>query len=153
MRRVPASRKNQRLRPSNAALNGFNVSDCAIFIVFALNDESGARNRAEIFFNVPLAKLRVEPNIVPTAKHFVDMLVIARKFFTQVTGLIHFANRHGATEAKLFDENVRRLQNKSANLFRPSACVNQSDRTAVAMPKQNRPLNLQLTEEFRQDHF
>src|SRR5882757_2292301 len=66
MRRVPASRKNQRLRPSNAALNGFNVGYGAIFIVFALDDQSGARNRAEIFFNVPLAKLRIEPNVIPS---------------------------------------------------------------------------------------
>ncbi len=84
MRRVPASRKNQRLRPSNAALNGFNVGYGSIFIVFALDDQSGARNRAEIFFNAPLAKLRIEPNIVPAAKHFVGMLVIARKFLWQI---------------------------------------------------------------------
>src|SRR5712671_1656533 len=119
MRRVPASRKNQRLRPSNAPLNGFNVGYGAVFIVFALDDQSGARNRAEVFFNVPLAKLRVEPNIVPAAKHFVGMLVIARKFFTQVTGVIHFANRDSASEAELFDENVRRLQNKTADLLGP----------------------------------
>src|SRR5882672_11254998 len=116
MRRMPAPWKDQRLRPSNAAVNGFNVGYRTIFVVFALNDQSGARNRAEIFFNVPVAKLRIEPNIVPPAKHFVDMLVIARKFFAQVAGLIHFANRNGASQTKLFDENVRRLQNKSANL-------------------------------------
>src|SRR5712672_1860602 len=131
MRRVPASRKNQRLRPSNAALNGFNVGYRAIFVVFALNDQSGARNRAEIFFNVPLAKLRIEPNIVPAAKHFIGVLVVARKFFAQ---------------AELFDENVRRLQNETARPFRPSACINQSDRAAITMPKKNRPLNLQLPE-------
>src|SRR5712671_6463838 len=124
MRRVPASRKNQRLRPSNAALNGFDMGYRAIFVVFALNDQSGARNRPEIFFNVPLAKLRIEPNIVPATKHFVGMLVVARKFFTQVTGLIHLANRDGASQAELFDENVRRLQNKTANLLRPGASVN-----------------------------
>src|SRR5258707_3528664 len=78
MRRVPASRKNQRLSPSNAALNGFDVGYRSVFIVFALNGQSGAGNRTEIFFNVPLAKLRVEPNIVPAAKHFVGMLAIAR---------------------------------------------------------------------------
>src|SRR5882762_3642158 len=153
MRRVPASRKNQRLRPSNAALNGFNVSYRAIFIVFALNDQSGARNRAEIFFNVPLAKLRIEPNIVPPAKHFVGMLMIARKFLWQVTRFIDLANRDGASQAKLFDENVRRLQNETANLLGPGACVNQSDRATITMSKQNRPLNLQLTEEFRENHF
>src|SRR5712672_1544290 len=121
MRRVPASRKNQRLRPSNAAPNGFNVSYRSVFIVFALNDQGGAGNRAKESFNVPLAKLRIEPNVIPAAKHFVGMLVIARQFFTQVTGLIHFANRYGATEAEFFDENVRRLQNETANLLRPGA--------------------------------
>ena len=68
--------KNQRLRPSNTALNCLDVAQRAIFIVFALNDQSGARNRAEIFFNVPLAKLRIEPNIIPSAEHFVDVIVI-----------------------------------------------------------------------------
>src|SRR6267142_4685139 len=149
MRRVAAPWKDQRLRPSNAAVNGFNVGYRAIFVVFALNDQSGARNRAEIFFNVPVAKLRLEPNIAPTAKHFVGMRVIARKFFAQVAGLIHFANCDSTSEAKPFDKDVRRLQNKSANLFRPSACVNQSDRTAVAMPNKNGPLNAKLCEKFR----
>src|SRR6266403_5323975 len=106
MRRVPASRKNQRLRPTNAALNGFDVGHGAIFIVFALNDQSGAGNRGKKSFNVPLAKLRIEPNVIPFAKHFVDMPVIARQFFTKVTGVIDFANRNGASEAKLFDKNM-----------------------------------------------
>src|SRR5580765_4308179 len=153
MRRVAATRKNQRLRPRNAALNHFNVGKCPVLIVFPLDDESGARNRAKESLNVPLAKLRIEPNIVPSAKHFVDMLVIARKFFTQVTSFEHFANRNGASETKIFDENVRRFQNKPANLFRPSARVNQSDRAAITMSKQNRPLHLKLMEEFRKDNL
>src|SRR6267154_6480749 len=118
MRRMPAPWKDQRLRPSNTALNCLDVSQRSVFIVFALDDQSGARNRAKESFNVPLAKLRIEPNITPSAKHFVGMLVIARKFFAQVGGLIHFANRNGASQAKLFDENVRRLQNETARPIR-----------------------------------
>src|SRR5882762_1453082 len=132
MRRVPASRENQRLRPSNAALNGFNVGHGAIFIVFALNDQGGARNRAKESLNVPLAKLRIEPNVIPSAKHFVDILVVARKFLRQVTRFIDLANRDSASQAELFDEDMRCLQNKSANLLGPGACVNQSDRAAIA---------------------
>jgi len=73
-------------------------------IVFALNDQGRAGNRAKESFNVPLAKLRIEPNVIPSTKHFVDMLVIARQFFSQVTGFIELANRDGAAEAELFDE-------------------------------------------------
>ena len=155
MRRVPASRKNQRLRPSNAALNGFNLGYGAIFIVFALNDQGGAGNRAKESFNVPLAKLRIEPNIIPSAKHFVDMLVITRQFFTQVSGVIDFANRNGASQTELFDENVRRLQDESANFFGPSAGVDQSDRAARVRRVMCSPWtdNLRLSRWVRSRHL
>src|SRR6266404_9265106 len=132
MRRVSAIRKDQRLRPRDLPLNRFDMGHSSVFVVFALYHQRGAGDRSEIFFDVPVAKLWVEPDVIPSAKHFVNMIVIPRKFFRQVARFVQLANGPCATQAELLDENVRRLQNESAYPLRPSARINQGDGSAIA---------------------
>ena len=84
MRRVAAAREVQGLRRGHAALNCFYLGQRAVLVVLALDHERGAGNRREIFLDVPVAKLRIEPDVIPSAKCFIGMIVIARKFLRQI---------------------------------------------------------------------
>ena len=84
MRRVAAAREEQGLRRERAALDGFHLSESPVLVVLALDHERGAGNRREIFLDVPVAKLRIEPDVIPSAKRFLDVIVIARKFLGQI---------------------------------------------------------------------
>src|SRR6202022_750369 len=113
-----------------------------------LDDQRGTSDRAEIFLNVPVPKLRIEPNIIPSAEHFVDMLVIARQLLAQFRGFVNVANSDRASETKRFDKNVRRLQNEPAHALRPSAGVNQSDGSAIAMAEQDGMFDAELAQQI-----
>src|ERR1700747_367160 len=104
MRRVSPIMEEQRLRVRQPSLNRSHVSQSPVLIVFALNHQRGASYRTKIFFDVPFAKSRIEPDVIPSAKHFINMIVISRKPFRQVARFIEFANRRDASQAELFDE-------------------------------------------------
>jgi hypothetical protein len=72
------------LRRGHAALNCFYLGQRAVLVVLALDHERGARNRREIFLDVPAAKLRIELDVIPSAKCLIDMIVIARQFFREI---------------------------------------------------------------------
>src|SRR4030081_3661252 len=47
----------------------------------------------------------------------------------------------------VLNENVRRLENEPTQAPGPSACINQSDGSSIAMTQQDRLLNLELAEQ------
>src|SRR5260370_4438302 len=153
MRGGPEGGRYQGWRRRHAPLNRFHLSERAVFVVLALNHQRGAGNCFQIFFDVPLAELRIEPDVVPSAKGAIDVIVIGRQSFRKVGGLVEFANRGDASDAQILHKNVRRLKSKSAHALGPSACVNQSDGGAVAVSKKNGPLNLKRAEQFRKNYF
>src|ERR1700731_1008875 len=79
MQRMPAARKNQSLRPGHATLNRFDMCERSVLVVFSLDDQRRTSDRVQILLDVPLPKLRIEPNVAPSVKCFVDVIVIARQ--------------------------------------------------------------------------
>ena len=63
MWRVLAIRQHQDLGRGHGALNRLYLCYGSILILFTLNAENRAAYRRQIFLNIPLPKLRIEPNV------------------------------------------------------------------------------------------
>ena len=60
-------------------LRDLDLADRAILIVGALHDRDGHADIGEIFGNIPVAELRIEPGAVPAIEGVVDIVVPARE--------------------------------------------------------------------------
>src|ERR1700759_724269 len=66
MRRVPATGKGDRLhRPAGLPFDRLDLTPGAILVVLSLKNENGDRDPGQVLFDVPDAKLRMEPDVVP----------------------------------------------------------------------------------------
>lgn len=127
MRGMTTVGKNQCLCGGGVPLNRLDVSDGAVFVVVALNDKDRASDSRQKFFDVPGAKFRSQPDIVPASKHFVDVVMVAGKFLAQISGLIQRTDGHRAAQAEIFNEDVRRFENQRSDAVRMCPRVDERD--------------------------
>ena len=151
MGRVAAAGEEQDLRCGDLALNGLDLGQGAVLVVFTLDDEDGASDCGKILFDIPLAKVRIEPDVVPAAKNFFDVIVIAGELLRQVGGRKQRANCSNAPETCVFDEDMRGLENERVDVLGMRAGVYESNGGAVAVAEKNGLGDLELAEKFGKD--
>src|SRR5262245_37817712 len=133
--------------PLTPSLNLFQLTNCSILIILALEQQHRYLDLRQVLFNIPRTKVRVEPNLVPTPKCSVNILsVIALESLPERALLIVLLDRPDACQPKVLNKNVRRFENQATHAFSYAAArVKQGNGTPVAVPKENRILDLPST--------
>src|SRR5438477_9815628 len=89
MRRVSAI---EELHPvdtaANLTLDRIELRQCSIFIVATLDQQQRTIDARQIGFDVPVAKSRREPDVVPAAKRRIDVEMIASEPSAQVSAFV-----------------------------------------------------------------
>lgn len=123
-------------------LNRFDLRHGSVLIVEALDDQHRARDPCQVFFNVPVAEVGMEPDVVPSPESPGWIAVIAAKAFRQIGGLEAYLGLADAADAQILDKNVRREQNGSAQAI-VSSGVDDCDGGAIAVADEDRVFNVQ----------
>src|SRR6266852_9503431 len=119
-------------------LGDFDLSQRAILVVLALNDEDGHPNIRELLREIPPAKLRIKPWPAPTAERVVGIAVPLAKLRAQVGGVVGLTHARDLRDAELLGEEVGRHQHQATDpMVLHAAGVEGGDRCAVAVAKQN----------------
>src|SRR5271157_3118816 len=148
VRRMLAVREHQDLRRWHARLCRLHLRDRSVLVLFALNAQDGTPDRRQIFFDVPRSKLRIEPDIVPSPKRCVHLLVVASQLLRQVGRLVVHLRLRDAGHAEVLDKHVRRFQNHRARPLRILPGKDERDRSTIAVPQQDRPHDAELVEQL-----
>ena len=114
LRRVAAilQRKHFHLA-RNLSLYRFHLRHGSVLIVHALNHQHRAGNLRQVSFDVPVAKFRMEPDLVPSPESFGRIAMMARQFLRQICGLELRLCLGDAGHAQILDEHMRRQQHQA----------------------------------------
>jgi hypothetical protein len=102
-------------RAAGLAGDGFGLGHSPVLIVETLNDESRAGDSRQIFFDVPAAKIGMEPDIVPSPEGPGGIAVMAGELFGEIRGFELYLGLGDAFDAEVLDEDVRSKQHKAAH--------------------------------------
>src|SRR4051794_18063191 len=114
MRRMSAIRDGDRLhRPARLAFDRLDLLPGAVLVALSLEDENGDLDRGQVLFDVPGAKIRMEPGTVPALEGDVHVRsVVPRQTVAQVRSPVVLADLRDARETVKLGVYVRRLQNQ-----------------------------------------
>src|ERR1700742_3926177 len=88
MRRMPRPWNSHHVDRAIAfVLRDLDLTHAPVLIIDTLHDHDGDPDIGEVFRNIPVAELRVEPSAVPAVKGVVDVAMPARQFCPEVGGL------------------------------------------------------------------
>src|SRR5260221_3400436 len=146
-----AIRQHQPLEASgHAAHDGVDLGQRAVFVIGALDRQHRAAHAGQNALDVPGAKVRMKPDVVPAAEGAVDIGVIAREAPPQVGRVISRPRRRDAGGGRVLDEDVRRLEDDGVHRPTPAAGMDERDRRAVAVADQDRILEAKRRPQLRQ---
>src|ERR1700730_14075564 len=109
----------------------------AVLVVSALNGEDGTGNPRQVLLNIPGAKLRMEPNVIPAPENSVYIVVIAPQSLPQARGLVGNLRRRDAGNRHVFDEDMRRKRDDAGYPPAAAASVDQRDRSSIAVAEED----------------
>ena len=94
--------------------------------------------------NVPLAKILVQPDVVPAPEGLIDRLaVVTRKSLRQVSTAVQFRRLADTGDTQRLDEYMWRQQDQCLDAGTALAAgMNQCDRSAITVADQNGRLNV-----------
>ena len=145
----PQSRDDEELGLRHAPRDRPDLLERAVLVVFALHREHRARDRLDVALDVPVAKRRRQPDVVPAAERRVGIVVVLREAAAQVAGLEGHARLLDAGDGDVLDEQMRRDRDDAGD--RMARGMQQRDRRAVAVTEEPGPLDADCGEEPRQD--
>src|SRR4029077_107076 len=83
------------------------LSQGPILIFVSLDCQDRTRDAREIFFDIPAAKMWIQPDVVPSPECSGSIAVITRKFRREVGRLELALNLRDALHAEIFYEKMR----------------------------------------------
>jgi hypothetical protein len=86
-----------------------------VFIVLTLDGEDRALDPRHASFDVPRAKLRIEPYLGPAGEDGVGVAMMTSKLFRQVVGQVRLAPRSDAAQCEILDDDVGRHRDHSGH--------------------------------------
>jgi len=96
----------------DSALESLDLLGRAIFILLSLNYQDWAADRIQEWFDIPVAKNGIEPDIVPGPEERIDIRVIPAQTLGQVRFKVLRARSRDARYCDVLDEHVRSFQNE-----------------------------------------
>ncbi len=77
----------------DAAFDRVDLGQRAVLVAIALDDEHGRGDRGQVRLDVPRPELGVQPDVVPSPKRGVDIVVVATEARSQFTVVVRDASR------------------------------------------------------------
>src|ERR1700740_2955337 len=115
-------------------LRDLDLSNSSILVVLTLNDSTRHADIGEVFGDVPVAKLLVEPGAIPPVKSVVDVFVPARELVAEVGIFVGDLDLGDRSDRDVLDDEVRRDQRDGADtMILHAAGIDRRDRSAVGM--------------------
>ncbi len=151
---VAASRQDKALGHVGAAnVQGDRVQlgARAVFVILALDHQDGASDPRNTGLDVPGQEARVQPDVVPAPEDLIDVAVIAGELAPQVRRPEQMLGPGDAFHRQGFDEHVRRFEDQAGHVLGVRTGVDERDRTAVAVPDEDRAPYSHLLQHPRQD--
>src|SRR4051812_46053740 len=87
-----------------AALDRVELRERPVLVVLSLNEEHGYAHVRQIFFEVPLAKLRIEPRAVPSPERAVDVAMVFRQARAKIAVLVRVFRARDAGDRDVLAE-------------------------------------------------
>ena len=147
--RMPAVSELQQISISDLAPDTGELVHRAVLVVLALHGKHRTTNAWQVFLDVPVAEIRMEPDPVPTPEHRLDVSVVARKLIPKVGCLEGVSRSHDVGNRNVLDKHMRRHQYESCHGSPRSARVDQSDRAAVTVADEDRAFDGEFVEKLR----
>src|SRR4030081_1234061 len=88
----------------------FDLANSPIVVVGALHDRDRHADVSEIFGDIPVAKLWVEPRVVPSVERVIDIAVPALELRLKVGGLVDGFDLRDRPDRNILDNEMRRDQ-------------------------------------------
>ena len=133
MRRVSARWQLHHLRVRHVRGNAVHLRHGAVLVVFALNREQRLGDGGHRAHEIPVAKRRIQPDIVPAPERRIDIVVIAPELRAQIGGLVDGLRLRNALHRHVLDEQMRRKHDRAREPVGKRGGEQQRDRAAVAM--------------------
>ena len=93
-------------RPARTPFDRVDLRQCAIRVLLALDQQQWGANRIDSCFDVPVAKLGCEPDIIPALEHGMRMVVVAREPVRQSGRCKVLACHCDCIQCEAFDEHM-----------------------------------------------
>src|SRR5687768_5850255 len=122
--------------PRQALPDRAQLVERAMLVLASLHGQDRALDTCDLRFDVPCAKARVEPDVVPSPEGRVDVGMVLRQPLAQVR--LEIGGPHGldARYADRLDEYVRRQLDEACNVAWSGRGMEQGDRAAVAVAEE-----------------
>src|SRR6185369_5117767 len=149
IRRVSAFRNDEQAGFRQSPHDRGYLLERAVLVVLALHGEHRAGDRRDLALDVPAAKRRHQPDVVPAVERRVDVGVVAGEAIAQVARPVRGARLRDARHRDVLDEQMRRDGDDAGDVV---ACgVQQRDRAAVAVAEEPGSLDAGRGEERGED--
>ncbi len=136
--RMPCARNDRGLDRAIAfGLRDLDMAQRAVLIAGTLDDFDGHAHISQRIGNIPVAELRIEPDVVPAAEGVVDIRVPAREPLFEIACLVVLLRLRNRVEAEILDDEMRRDQHQPAHaMILHAAGIDGRNRCAVGMAEQ-----------------
>ena len=135
-------------RSAYLACDCIDLGHGSVLIFESLDEKDRAGDPRKVFFDIPVAKIGMKPDVVPSPEGASRVAMVTREFFAEV-GSFEFVFGFGNTlDAEIFDENMRGEKDESAKTVVNSS-IDERDGSAVAVADQNWRFDVEPREEFR----
>src|SRR6266446_5957604 len=153
MRRMSGARDDRHVDRTIAFFSrDIDLADCPILVIGALQDCNGNAYVGEIFRNIPVAKLWVEPCRVPPVERVVDVVVPALQLRPEIGGLIGLLDLGDRGDRNIFHDEMGRDHRYAAYaVILNTAGIDRRNRSAVGMPEQKAAAKADFVEQFWQN--
>src|SRR5207247_5350942 len=94
-------------------LRDLDLAHCPILVVNTLQDRYRYADIGEVFGNIPVAEIRIEPGAVPAIEGVVDIPVPARQLSLQVRGLVGAPDLRDRSDGNVLDDEMRSDQREA----------------------------------------
>ncbi len=154
MRGVTAARKQH---PVDIALckrsDARDLLEGAVLVIASLHGKDRGFDSRDVLLDIPVAKISMQPNIVPTEKRPIAVSMVPSKTLAK-RGVpsISLPDRSDRRDRFSLHEKMRRLKNQAGTAIRKRTGKDRGDRGAVAVPEEPRAFDFQSVENLRK-HF
>src|SRR3981081_86820 len=138
MRRMSATGNHRHFDRTIAFfLRDLDLTDGPVLIIGALQDHERYPDVGERLRNIPLAKLVVEPRVIPTVEGVVDIAVPALQLLPEAAGLIGLPGLRDRRQPDIFHDEMRRAHRHTPDaMILDTTGIDRRNRSAVGVPEQ-----------------
>src|SRR5690242_7064157 len=111
MRGVAAALELKSLGIRKRRADSVELFERPVFVVATLDQERGRADRRQQRLDRPVAKARVEPDVVPTPEDVVGIAMIASEQLAQARRRVELLRALNALDRNVFDKDMRRFEN------------------------------------------